>query len=385
MFGAPICRMKLKPFLFALLFLLVVAGAIVAVKGLQIGKLIAQGEEGGGPPPETVSTAEVKKDRWDRSVESVGSLRAVQGADLSTEESGVISKIHFENGQEVQSGDLLVELDTDTEQANLQSSEDEQVLARTVYERTRRLRANNTVPQSDLDAAESQLRKMSALVEQLKATIRKKQINAPFSGRLGIREVNLGQFVNNGDKIVSLQALDPIYVDFLLPQQLIAGLRTGQKLRVVTDVYPGETFEGELTAVNTEIDPVTRNIRLQGTLQNAEGRLRPGMFGRVLLSLGQPEEVTAIPVTAIVAATYGDSVFVVVEKTDEEGNKSLVAEQRFIRTGRTEGDFVAVTEGLQPGETVVFAGAFKLRNGSTIEVNNDMAPRPERAPRPGDS
>ena len=377
--------MKLKPFIIALAILLLIVGAVAGVKALQIGRLIASGKEEGGPPPETVSTVPVTTERWERSIESVGSLRAVQGADLSTEESGVVTKIFFENGAEVKAGDLLVELDTDTEQANLRSAEAEQQLARTVYERTRRLRENNTVPQSDLDAAESQLRKMSALVEQLKATIRKKQINAPFSGRLGIREVNLGQFVDQGDKIVSLQSLDPIFVDFLLPQQLIAGLTPGSPLRVLTDVYPGRVFDGQLTAVNAEIDPVTRNIRLQGTLQNPGGLLRPGMFGRVQLSLGEAEEVTAIPLTAVIAATYGDSVFVVTPKEGAEGVQQLVAEQRFIRTGRTEGDFVAVTEGLKPGEIVVSAGAFKLRNGSAIEVNNDMAPRPERAPRPDDS
>jgi membrane fusion protein (multidrug efflux system) len=377
--------MKLKPFIIALAVLLVIVGAVAGVKALQIGRLIASGKEEGGPPTETVSTAQVTRESWDRSVESVGSMRAVQGADLSTEESGVVTKILFENGAEVQEGDLLVELDTDTEQANLRSAEAEQQLARTVYERTRRLRENSTVPQSDLDAAESQLRKMTALVEQLKATIRKKQLNAPFSGRLGIREANLGQFVNQGDKIVSLQSLDPIYVDFLLPQQLLSQLVPGSELRVVTDVYPDKVFEGQLTAANSEIDPITRNIRLQGTLKNPGGLLRPGMFGRVMLSLGEAEEVTAIPVNSVITATYGDSVFVVEEKTGENGEKQLVANQRFIRTGRSEGDFVAVTEGLKPGETVVTAGAFKLRNGSVIEVNNDMAPHPERAPRPQDS
>ena len=377
--------MKLKPFLIAIGILVLLVGLVAGVKALQIGRLIASGEEKGGPPAETVSTAPVTTERWDRSVESVGSMRAVQGSDLSTELSGVVTKIYFENGQEVKEGDLLVELDTQTEEANLRSAEAEADLARTVYDRTRMLRTNNTVPQSEMDTAESNLRKMNALVEQLKSTIRKKQVRAPFAGQVGIREVNLGQFVDNGDKIVSLQSLDPIFVDFLLPQQLLSQVAPGSRLRVITDVYPGKNFEGELTAVNAEIDPVTRNIRLQGTLQNPEGLLRPGMFGRIILSLGEAEEVTAIPVTAIVAATYGDSVFVVIEKADEEGDTQLVAEQRFIRTGRTEGDFVAVTEGLQPGETVVSAGAFKLRNGSAIEVNNDMAPRPERAPRPQDS
>ncbi|MFM8683201.1 MAG: efflux RND transporter periplasmic adaptor subunit, partial [Chthoniobacterales bacterium] len=203
--------MKLKPYLYAAGILIVAVGAVAGLKALQIGTLISSAKEK-GIPVETVSTTEVIKEKWERSVESVGSLRAVQGADLSTESSGVITKIYFENGQEVKQGAMLLELDHETESANLRSAEAEADLARTVYERTKRLRANNTVPQSDLDAAESQLRKSAALVEQLKSTISKKQLVAPFSGRLGIREVNLGQFVDNGDTIVSLQSLDPIYV-----------------------------------------------------------------------------------------------------------------------------------------------------------------------------
>ena len=376
--------MKLKPYLYAAGILVLMVGAVAGTKALQIGKLISSGKKG-GPPVETVSTAAVVAEKWERSVESVGSLRAVQGADLSTESSGVIAKILFENGQEVKKGDLLVELDHETESANLRSAEAEADLARTVYERTKRLRVNNTVPQSDLDAAESQLRKMTALVEQLKATISKKQLTAPFSGRLGIREVNLGQFVDNGDKIVSLQSLDPIFVDFLLPQQLIAGLAVGQPLKLITDVYPGRSFEGKLTAINSEIDPVTRNIRLQGTLQNAAGELRPGMFARVILTLGEAEEVVSVPATALISAPYGDSVFVLETETAEDGASRTVARQRFIRTGRARGDFFSVTQGVKPGETVVTAGAFKLRNGTPVEVNNDLAPQPELAPTPPDS
>lgn len=376
--------MKLRPFLYAAAVLLLVVGLVAGIKALQIGKLIASGGKD-GPPVEAVSTAAVVATRWERSVESVGSLRAVQGADLSTESSGVIAKILFENGQEVKAGDLLVELDHETESANLRSAEAEADLARTVYERTKRLRVNNTVPQSDLDAAESQLRKMAALVEQLKATISKKQLTAPFSGRLGIRDVNLGQFVDNGDKIVSLQALDPIYVDFLLPQQLIAGLSVGQPLQLLTDVYPGREFTGALTAINSEIDPVTRNIRLQGTLQNADGALRPGMFARVILTMGDAEEVVVVPATALISAPYGDSVFVLEDETAEDGSSRTVARQRFIRTGRARGDFVSVTQGVKPGETVVSAGAFKLRNGTPVEINNDLAPQPELAPTPPDS
>ena len=374
--------MRIKPYLYAAAIIVVVVGFVAGIKALQIGKLIAGSKEKSGPPPESVSTAEVKADRWERSVESVGSLRPVQGANLSTESSGVVTKILFENGAEVEKGDLLLELDTDTEQANLRSAEAEADLARTVYERTKKLRENSTVPQSEMDAAESQLRKMNALVEQLKSTIAKKQITAPFSGRLGIREVNLGQFIDNGDTVVSLQSLDPIYVDFLVPQQLLAALSSGEKLRVFTDVYPDRVFDGALTAINAEIDPVTRNIQLQGTLANPAGELRPGMFVRVILSIGAADEVLCIPATAVMRAPFGDSVFVLEEQTADDGAKTIVAKQRFIRTGRAQGDFVAVTEGLKQGERVVSAGAFKLRNGSTVTINNDMAPQPRTEPTP---
>ena len=376
--------MKLKPFLLAAAILLVVVGAIAGGKALQIKSLLATAEKN-GPPVETVSTVEVVAEKWDRSVESVGSLRAVQGADLSTESSGVVVKILFENGQEVKKEQLLLELDSDTEQANLRSAEAEADLARTIYERTKRLRINSTVPQSELDSAESQLRKMTALVEQLRSTISKKQISAPFDGRLGIREVNLGQFVDNGDKIVSLQALDPIFVDFLLPQQLIAGLAVGQDFKLITDVYPGKKFSGRLTAINSEIDPITRNIRLQGTLANPAGELRPGMFARVILALGSAEEVLRIPSTALITAPYGDSVFVLEEETDEAGQKKIVARQRFVRTGRTYGDFVSLTKGLKLGDKVVSSGGFKLHNGAPVSVNNEMAPKPELDPTPPDS
>lgn len=376
--------MKFKSFLVAGLIVLVLVGVLAGIRAMQIGTLMASGAAGGAPPS-TVSTALVETARWESTVESVGSLRAVQGAELSTEAAGVVSKILFENGQEVNKGDLLLELDSSSEQANLRSAEAEQDLARTVYERTKRLRVNSAVPQSDMDTAESQLRKMTALAEQLRANISKKQIVAPFSGRLGIRDVNLGQYVDHGSKVVSLQSLDPIYVDFLLPQQLIAGLRLGSGVRVYTDVYPGRVFEGKLTAINSEIDQVTRNIRLQATLGNHDGALRPGMFARVILTLGEAEEVIRIPSTALLREPYGDSVFVVVEKTDDEGVKSLVAEQRFVRTGRSQGDFVAVTKGLKPGETVVSAGAFKLRNGVVVNVDNTLAPQPQMEPQPSDT
>jgi membrane fusion protein (multidrug efflux system) len=372
-----------KIFLTALGILLL-AGVIVGIKALQIRALIDAGKN--VPKPiETISTTVVETDKWVRSVESVGSLRAVQGADLSTETAGIVSRINFENGAEVREGDLLVELDTEAEQATLRSAEAEADLARTVYERTKTLRATNAIPQSDLDAAASQLRKVTALVEQLRATISKKQLRAPFTGRLGIREINLGQFVQNGNKIVSLQSLNPIFVDFLLPQQLISTVAPGQKILLRTDAYPGRVFEGELTAINSEVDRITRNIRLQGTLKNPDGALRPGMFARVEIFEGGEDEVLRIPLTAVFRAPYGDSVFVVLENDGPDGKKEKFVEQRFIRTGRTMGDFIAVTEGLKAGDTVVSAGTFKLRNGVGVNIDNSLAPQPKSAPNPENS
>jgi len=372
-----------KIFLTALGILLL-AGVIVGIKALQIRALIDAGKN--APKPiETISTTVVETDKWVRSVESVGSLRAVQGADLSTETAGIVSRINFENGAEVREGDLLVELDTEAEQATLRSAEAEADLARTVYERTKTLRATNAIPQSDLDAAASQLRKVTALVEQLRATISKKQLRAPFTGRLGIREINLGQFVQNGNKIVSLQSLNPIFVDFLLPQQLISTVAPGQKILLRTDAYPGRVFEGELTAINSEVDRITRNIRLQGTLKNPDGALRPGMFARVEIFEGGEDEILRIPLTAVFRAPYGDSVFVVLEKDGPDGKKEMFVEQRFIRTGRTMGDFIAVTEGLKAGDTVVSAGAFKLRNGVGVNIDNSLVPQPKAAPNPENS
>jgi membrane fusion protein (multidrug efflux system) len=371
----------IKKILLTALAILVLVGVIAGVKALQIRALIDSGKTD-RRPVETVSAIPVEADQWVRSVESVGSVRAVQGADLATETPGTVSAIHFENGAEVKAGDLLLELDTEAEAATLRSAEAEADLARTVYDRTKSLRASNAVPQSELDAADSQLRKITAQVEQLRAAIAKKQVRAPFTGRLGIREVNLGQFVEHGDKIVTLQSLDPVYIDFLLPQQLISTLAPGQKILVRTDAYPGRDFEGTLTAINSEVDRVTRNIRLQGTLKNSDGALRPGMFARVEIFEGGADEVLRVPLTAVLRASYGDSVFVILEKTGADGENELVVEQRFIRTGRTMGDFIAVTEGLQAGDRVVSAGAFKLRNGSLVRIDNSLAPKPSTTPSP---
>jgi membrane fusion protein (multidrug efflux system) len=374
-------RMKRKAILSAAALVVLILLVVGGVKFLQVRALIDAGGKG-GKPPETVSTVAVEADEWVRTVDSVGSVRAAQGADLSVETSGIVSKILFENGAEVQAGDLLLELDSTAEQAGLRAAEAEAELARTIFERTKSLRTTNAVPQSELDSAGAQIRKATARVEELRAAISKKQIRAPFAGRLGIREVNVGQFVQNGDKIVPLQSLDPIHVNFLLPQQLVSAMAAGQRIILRTDAQPGREFEGVLTAVNSEIDPVTRNIRLQGTLKNSDGALRPGMFARVEVFLGGADKVLRVPLTAVFRASYGDSVFVVQEKTGDDGVKKTVVEQRFIRTGRTKGDFIAVTEGLAEGDTVVSAGAFKLRNGSTILINNSLAPKPSASPNP---
>lgn len=376
---------KIRMFSAAGMILLVVVGVIAGVKALQVRAMIASGENF-TMPPEAVSSAPVEKDAWETTFEAVGSLRPVQGANLSTEASGVVRRIHFDNGAEVRQGDLLVELDTESEEAQLRSALAEADLARTTVERNRLLREKNTIAQSDLDAAESQFRRATAVVEQLRAMIDKKQVRAPFAGRVGIRQVNVGQFVNNGDPIVSLQSLDPIFVDFLLPQQRLAQLEPGLEVRVTTDAYPDETFEGRLTAVNPHVDAVSRSVLVQATLSNPGGRLRPGMFARAAVVLPEKEAVVRIPATAILFAPYGDSVFVIKEeKNGQTGEPQLVAEQRFIRVGRSLGDFVAVTAGVEPGEQVVAAGAFKLRNGSSVRIENDLAPQPKIAPKPADT
>ncbi len=374
-----------KKILFTLAGLLLLIGVLAGVKLLQFKTLIAAGASF-APPPETVTTSTVQQDRWQPTLNAIGSVVAVQGVTLSAEEAGTVRRIAFESGEKVREKQLLVEFDLEVEQAQLRAAEASAELARANLARARELRPKNMMSQADLDAANAQAKQAEAQIDNYRAVIAKKTLHAPFAGRAGIRQINIGQFLNAGDPIVSLQSLDPVYVDFALPQQRLAQLKVGMTVRVVSDAFPGQTFSGELSAINPEVELATRNVRLRATLANPQALLRPGMFVTVAAELPDTEPVLMIPATAVLYAPYGDSVFVVEEKKDEKtGAVGKVLNQRFVHLGRTRGDFVVVTSGLEAGQTIVTTGVFKLRNGMSVVVDNKLAPDFQLAPRPANS
>jgi membrane fusion protein (multidrug efflux system) len=303
---------------------------------------------------------------------------------VSAEVPGKIVAIAFQPGSSVRAGDLLVRQDTSVEEAQLPGAEAAEVLARTNLERARALLAENAVAQAEYDSALARHSEAASFVGQLRAAIAKKTVRAPFTGRLGIRLVNLGQMLKEGEPIVSLQALDPIFADFALPQQLLAHLQVGLAVRVTTDAFPGENFPGKITALNAEVDAATRNIRLQATVANPGEKLRPGLFARVAVILPGEAEVLAIPATAVVYAPYGDSVYLIEDTAAAAptGAPGKILRQQFVRLGEKRGDFVAVTSGLKGGETLVSTGAFKLRNGQAVVIDNQLAPVFSLEPRP---
>lgn len=373
-----------KKIIVSLIALIVLIGVIAGIKGMQIGTLIAAGKSM-VPPPETVSTAEVREEHWEPAIDAIGSVTAAQGVILSAEVSGTITSIAFESGSTVKAGDLLIEIDTSVEQAQLAAAEAQATLADISLQRAKDLRAKNTNSQADLDAAEAQAKEAAAQVANIRASIAKKTIRAPFAGRLGIRLVNLGQYLAAGTPIVSLQSLQPVYVNLSLPQQRLGQLAIGLSSRVISDAYPGRVFEGRITAINPDIDLATRSVTVQLTLSNEEELLRPGMFVNVAVVLPSKENLVVIPATSVLFAPYGDTVFVVEKKQDDkEAEPRLVVRQQFVRLGVRRGDFVAVSEGLKPGETIVATGAFKLRNGARVTVNNTLAPKPSLNPTPAE-
>jgi membrane fusion protein, multidrug efflux system len=295
-----------------------------------------------------------------------------------------VREIAFESGAEVAKGDLLVRLDTSSEQAQLQAIEAQTELARLNAVRTRQLRADNTVSQSELDTAEATLKQDEANANAIRAAIEKKTIRAPFAGRLGIRLVNVGEYLEAGKAIVSLQSLTPVYAECSLPQQDLAQLKTGMRVRVSTDTYPDRWFEGELTTINPDLDVVTRSVRVQATLDNPGHLLRPGMYARIEVVLPGQEPVLVIPATSVLSAPYGNSVYVIESKAGPDGKPELTVRQQFIRTGRARGDFVSVVSGLKPGEQVVSSGVFKLRNGMSVNLNNEQVPKASETPRPSE-
>jgi membrane fusion protein, multidrug efflux system len=357
--------------------------ALADVKALQFRKM------GASPmmmPPTTVTSASAKEEDWPPILSAIGSISAVQGAVVSTELGGTVGEIRFQNGGEAKKGDILIRLDAASEEAQLHTAEADLELARADLQRSRDLTARRVISKAELDAAESKFNRLKFVVEQMRSMISKKEVHAPFDGQLGIRQVNVGQNINPGQQVVPLTALDSLYVDFALPQQELSKLSNGLEVRLHTDAMPGKEFKGKLTAINSMVDAVTRNITVQATVQNPDHVLRPGMFGKVELELPEKHKTLVVPGSAISYAPFGNSVFVIEKKKDEKtGKETETIRQQFVRVGEARGDLVAITEGLKPGETVVSTGVFKLRNGMPVVINNDLAPKPQVNPTPVDS
>jgi membrane fusion protein (multidrug efflux system) len=373
--------------------------AVLALgKFLQIRALIASVPK---PGPQTVSTVEVQKMQWQSQFTAVGTLNPVRGADLSTEVAGLVRTVHFKSGQDVKAGALLVELNADSDIALLHSAEAAAAQAATVLKRDQAQLAIQAVSQAQIDADTNDLKAKRAQVEQQAAVVAKKSIRAPFAGRLGISGLNPGQYVNAGDKLVTLQTLDPIYVDFSLPQQQLAGLEVGQVVNLAVDTFPGQAFSGKINAISPKVDSATRNVQVEATMANPKQVLLPGMFANVKIDIGGTQERLTLPSTAVTYNPYGSTVYVVKQAeapkpgaaatpgapapapaTDAQGKPQLVAQQIFVETGPTRGDQIAIVKGLEAGQVVVSSGQNKLKNGTPVTVDNTVQPTNDANPKP---
>jgi membrane fusion protein (multidrug efflux system) len=336
-------------------------------------------------PPQTVSTTVASSKDWQSQLEAVGSVRAVNGANLSAQVSGIVSATHFESGADVEKGDLLLELASADDVAHLAALNAMAELAQITYDRDKALGKSNTVSKQVVDTDKGNLLNTQALAAQQQALVDYKSIKAPFSGRLGIRQVDLGQYLPAGTTIVTLQQLDPIYVDFFVPQQSLAQIKVGQTITAKVDTFPNRTFPGKISAINAQVDPVTRNVQMRATVQNKDHSLLPGMFATVDIDVAAPQEYVTLPQTAIAYNSYGNIVYLVDDKgTDANGQPQLVARQAFVTTGATRGDQVAVLSGVKEGDVVVTAGQIKLRNGVPVEIENAVQPANNPNPKPVD-
>lgn len=371
--------------------LLLVIGGLVYVKFAQISLLIGMGEAmaESGPPPEAVSTSPATLQAWESSLQAVGTVASAKGVQISSEVPGVVKKIGFDSGKLVKKGDVLVVLDSRVERAQLASAQVRRDLALTNVKRARALGASGAESQSQLDTDENALRQATAELEVLRAQIARKTIRAPFSGRLGIRAVNLGQYLNPGTALTTLDAVGGAYVDFELPQRHQQEVSVGQRVRVSVEGVTDVDASGSVSAISPNVDPGTRTLVLRAAVEHDDGKLQPGMFVRVEVVLPEQRKVVSVPLTAVVYAPYGDSVFVIEEPLPEapaaqgpSGEPVLRARQQFVRLGERRGDFVAVLDGVTPGEVLVSAGAFKLRNNSPVFVNDELAPKAELDPTP---
>ena len=371
-----------------MILMLAVVIALVAglgfVKFRQIQTAIAQGSSF-QPPPAAVTTIVAQSETWPSTLNVIGTAAATQGVVVSADLPGIVARINFESGKPVHAGDVLVELDTKQERAQLAAAEAQRDLARINFDRTQELVKQGVTARTEYDNTSAQQKATEAQVGEIRATIERKTIRAPFTGVLGIRQVNLGQYLAAGQAIVPLQSLNPIYVNFGVPQQTSAQLLGGRTLRVTSDDLPGAGFTGRVTSVDSVISEATRNIQVQATLPNPQGKLRPGMFVQVQVVLGASRQVISLPASAINYAPYGDSVFVVTNLTDPKGKTYRGARQQFVKVEGSRGDQVGVVSGVNPGDEVVTSGVFKLRNGEAVQVNNKVQPSNNPKPKPEDS
>jgi len=337
------------------------------------------------PPPEAVTTIVAQPAEWPATLSAIGTVAPVQGVTVSADLPGIVERIAFESGRTVGQGDVLVQLDTKQEQAQLAAAEAQLQLARLNDERMSGLVKEDAVSRAEYDAAAAAHTQARARVGEIRATIERKTIRAPFAGVLGIRQVNLGQYLTGGDPVVPLQALNPIHVNFGVPQQNAAQMRPGRQVRITGDGAGGLELAGRVNAIDAVVDPATRNVQVQATLANPGGQLRPGMFVQVHVTLGAAQPVITLPASAISYAPYGDSVFVVADMKNPKGATYRGVRQQVVKLGGSRGDQVAVVSGIAPGDEVVTSGVFKLRNGVAIKVNNTVQPANSRAPKPEDS
>jgi membrane fusion protein, multidrug efflux system len=373
-----------KRMILMLVVMAAVLGGLGFAKFRQVEAAIAQGANF-RMPATAVTTVVARRETWPSTLSVIGTAAAIQGVTVSADLPGTIDKIHFESGQWVHDGDILVELDTRQERAQLASLEAQRDLAKVNYDRAQELVKAGVISRSDYDSATAQQKATEAQVGDIRAAIARKTIRAPFSGLLGIRQVSLGQYLAAGQAIVALQSLSPIYVNFGVPQQDTPNLKLGHLLRVTNGDLPGMGFTGRITALDSVINEQTRNIQVQATVTNRDDKLRPGMFVQVELPIGKPREVVPLPASAINYAPYGDSVYVVAEMKDPKGNVYRGVRQQVVKVEGSRGDQVAITSGISPGDEVVSSGVFRLRNGAPVQVNNTVKPENSANPKPSDS
>jgi membrane fusion protein, multidrug efflux system len=365
------------------IMLLAVGIVLGGVFGFQVFKaaMIKKFMSAMASPPQTISTAKANFSEWQPKIEAVGSLRAVKGADLSLEVSGVVDSISFNSGDDVQEGAPLLKLRSDDDVAKLESLQATAQLNELTYERDLKQFKIQAVSQATLDTDVASLKNAKAQVAQQQAILDKKSLRAPFAGHLGIRAVDLGQYLGAGTTIVTLQALDPIFLDFFVPQQAVDQVRLGQAVTVKIDAFQNQTFAGEIAAINPKVDPSSRNVQIRATLKNADHKLIPGMYATVDIATGAPQNYITLPQTAITYSPYGDTVYIVDSKGGAaDGKPQMIARQTFVTTGATRGDQVAVLKGVSEGDTIVTAGQIKLHNGSPVLIDNSITPTADAAP-----